>query len=32
MTEPATGIRSINEVAVVGRDLNAAIERYWTAH
>lgn len=30
MATPATGIHSIDQVAVVVRDLDAAMERYWT--
>lgn len=30
--KPPTGIASIDQVAVVVRDLDAAMERYWTQH
>ncbi len=30
MPQPATGIAAIDQVAVVVRDLDAAMERYWT--
>src|SRR5689334_10031893 len=32
MAAPPTGIASIDQVAVVVRDLDAAMERYWTRH